>query len=62
MLLIWHYQPNQRFILPLAPLLLAGFCFEMVASGRLVSQGESLIAAAAGGWRLTASPAAWSRF
>ena len=30
MLLVWHYQPNQRFILPLAPLLLAGFCFEMV--------------------------------
>jgi len=29
-LLIWHYQPNQRFVLPLAPLLLAGFCFEMV--------------------------------
>jgi hypothetical protein len=29
-LLVWHYQPNQRFILPLAPLLLAGFCFEMV--------------------------------
>ena len=30
MLLIWHYQPNQRFVLPLAPLLLAFFCFEMV--------------------------------
>jgi drug/metabolite transporter superfamily protein YnfA len=30
MLLVWHYQPNQRFVLPLAPLLLAGFCFEMV--------------------------------
>lgn len=29
MLLVWHYQPNQRFVLPLAPLLLAGFCFEM---------------------------------
>ena len=29
MLLVWHYPPNQRFILPLAPLLLAGFCFEM---------------------------------
>lgn len=29
-LLIWHYQPNQRFILPLAPLLLAGFGFAMV--------------------------------
>jgi drug/metabolite transporter superfamily protein YnfA len=28
MLLVWHYQPNQRFVLPLAPLLLAGFCFE----------------------------------
>jgi hypothetical protein len=30
MLLVWHYQPNQRFVLPLAPLLLAGFCFEMI--------------------------------
>jgi hypothetical protein len=30
MLLIWHYQPNQRFVLPVAPLLLAGFCFEIV--------------------------------
>jgi len=29
MLLIWHYKPNQRFVLPVAPLLLAGFCFEM---------------------------------
>jgi hypothetical protein len=29
-LLFWHYQPNQRFILPLAPLLLAAFCFAMV--------------------------------
>jgi len=29
MLLVWHYEPNQRFILPMAPLLLAGFCFEM---------------------------------
>ena len=29
MLLVWHFQANQRFILPLAPILLAGFCFEM---------------------------------
>jgi hypothetical protein len=29
MLLVWHYPPNQRFILPLAPLLLAGFCCSM---------------------------------
>ena len=29
MLLVWHFQPNQRFILPVAPLLLTGFCFEM---------------------------------
>jgi hypothetical protein len=35
MLLIWHYEPNQRFILPLAPLLLAGFCFEMAHLSRL---------------------------
>ena len=35
MLLVWHYQPNQRFILPLAPLLLAGFCFEMAHLAQL---------------------------
>jgi hypothetical protein len=35
MLLVWHYEPNQRFVLPLAPLLLAGFCFEMTHLGRL---------------------------
>ncbi len=29
MLVVWHFQPNQRFILPVAPLLLTGFCFEM---------------------------------
>ncbi len=29
MLLVWHFRPNQRFILPLAPVLLTGFCFEM---------------------------------
>ena len=36
MLLIWHYEPNQRFILPLAPLLLAGFCFEMAYLAQLL--------------------------
>jgi hypothetical protein len=35
MLMIWHYQPNQRFVLPLAPLLLAGFCFEMTHLAQL---------------------------
>ena len=35
MLLVWHFEPNQRFILPLAPLLLAGFCFEMAHLARL---------------------------
>ena len=35
MLLVWHYQPNQRFVLPLAPLLLAGFCFEMAQLAQL---------------------------
>ena len=35
MLLIWPFQPNQRFILPVAPLLLAGFCFEMAHLARL---------------------------
>ena len=35
MLLVWHYEPNQRFILPLAPLLLTGFCFEMAHLARL---------------------------
>ena len=29
MLLVWHFPPNQRFLLPLAPLLLAGFVNEM---------------------------------
>jgi len=38
MLLVWHYQPNQRFILPLAPLLLAGFCFAMVELTAWVQQ------------------------
>ena len=38
MLLLWHYQPNQRFILPLAPLLLAGFCFEMAELARWFQQ------------------------
>lgn len=38
MLLVWHYQPNQRFILPLAPLLLAGFCFAMVELAAWVQQ------------------------
>ena len=37
-LLVWHYQPNQRFILPLAPLLLSGFCFEMVELARWFQQ------------------------
>jgi hypothetical protein len=35
MLLVWHYQPNQRFVLPLAPLLLAGFFFEMAHLAQL---------------------------
>jgi hypothetical protein len=38
MLLVWHYQPNQRFILPLAPLLLAGVCFAMVELAAWVQQ------------------------
>jgi hypothetical protein len=29
LMLVWHFPPNQRFLLPLAPLLLAGFCSEM---------------------------------
>ncbi len=53
MLLIWHYEPNQRFILPLAPLLLAGFCFEMAHVSRwlqraLVDGNRSARAAAYG--------------
>jgi hypothetical protein len=36
MLLVWHFQPNQRFILPVAPLLLTGFCFEMAHLGGLL--------------------------
>jgi hypothetical protein len=38
MLLVWHYQPNQRFVLPLAPLLLAGFCFQMAEMGEWFRQ------------------------
>ncbi len=38
MLMVWHYQPNQRFILPLAPLLLAAFCFAMVDLAAWVQQ------------------------
>ena len=40
MLLVWHYQPNQRFILPLAPLLLAGFGFAMVELAAWVQQQD----------------------
>jgi hypothetical protein len=40
MLLAWHYQPNQRFILPLAPLLLAGFCYAMVELVAWVQQPD----------------------
>ncbi len=36
MLVIWHFPPNQRFILPVAPLLLAGFWTEAVDFARLV--------------------------
>ncbi|MDP8990188.1 MAG: hypothetical protein M3N41_08950 [Acidobacteriota bacterium] len=40
MLLAWHYQPNQRFILPLAPLLMAGFCFAMVELAKWIQQQD----------------------
>jgi hypothetical protein len=39
-LLVWHYQPNQRFILPLAPLLLAGFCFGMAELAAWIQQRQ----------------------
>ncbi len=29
MLLVWHYPPNQRFVLPMFPLLAAGFAVEL---------------------------------
>jgi hypothetical protein len=45
MLLVWHYEPNQRFILPLAPLLLAGFCFEMAEWARWFQQPKRGLAA-----------------
>ena len=44
LLLVWHYQPNQRFILPLAPLLLAGFCFEMVELAGWLQQHKGAVA------------------
>ncbi len=36
MMLIWHFPPNQRFVLPLAPLLLAGFWSEATHFAGLV--------------------------
>ena len=36
MLLVWHFPPNQRFVLPLVPLLLAGFYREATHFGGLV--------------------------
>lgn len=44
MLLVWHYQPNQRFVLPLAPLLLAGFCFALVEAAACFQRHKSGIA------------------
>jgi hypothetical protein len=38
MLLVWHFPPNQRFVLPLVPLLLAGFYSEAVHFAGLVRQ------------------------
>ena len=36
MLLVWNFLPNQRYVMPLAPLLLTGFCFEMAHLARLL--------------------------
>jgi len=36
MLLVWHFPPNQRFVLPLVPLLLAGFYLEATHFAGLV--------------------------
>lgn len=36
MLLVWHYPPNERFLLPLYPMLLAGFAVEMKFVGRAI--------------------------
>src|SRR5260370_38131633 len=33
MLMVWHFPPNQRYVMPLAPLLLAGFFFVSTALG-----------------------------
>lgn len=33
MLLLWHFPPNERFLLPLLPLLLAGFSFQLQRMG-----------------------------
>ncbi len=35
-LLLWHYPPNARFVMPLAPLLLAGFSEEIGRLWRLI--------------------------
>jgi hypothetical protein len=60
MLLVWHYQPNQRFVLPLAPLLLAGFCVEVLTLAEWfrkaiihVSRGRRLVAFSIAGCLVT---------
>ena len=36
MLMVWNCAPNQRYVMPIAPFLLLGFCFEMTHLGKLV--------------------------
>lgn len=40
-LLIWHYPPNERFVLPLFPLLLAGLVAEIEHLGQLLRRSFS---------------------
>lgn len=38
-LLVWHFPPNERFVLPLAPLLLAGLVTEIEHLGAMLKAG-----------------------
>jgi hypothetical protein len=39
MLLVWHFPPNERFVLPLAPLLIAGLVTEIEHLGTMLRAG-----------------------
>jgi hypothetical protein len=47
MLWVWHYPPNERFIFPVLPVLLAGFWTELCGLGSMLRQSFRLPRAAA---------------